>query len=145
VGCLHRVGHTGGRSYPGKAGGQRLIRQPADHTLAVSAWFLSLPSLKVGIEWDFNFGVAARNRRIDSRDNSVHMTAQDGPLGISKKDESDFSARQILLIPDVLVSRYDSSKPEASAASSITPFTSLSHPRSIASTTTWPLRPSFHR
>jgi hypothetical protein len=62
------------------------------------------------------------------------------PLRISEHDDRDFPARQILPIPDVFAGRYEqveSCRPGCAEQGAID---KPSQPRSIASTTVWPLK-----
>ena len=54
-------------------------------------------------ERNFHLDIAARRCFIHGGNHSFDVSAQDGPLSISKSHDRDFPARQILLVPDVLV------------------------------------------
>ena len=54
-------------------------------------------------ERNFHFGVAARYGRVHGGNDLFHLSAQSRPLLVSENHKSDFSARQVLLVPDVLV------------------------------------------
>jgi predicted GIY-YIG superfamily endonuclease len=56
---------------------------------------------------DFDLGIAARHRLIERGNNSVHVSTQDRPLGVSKNNDRYSPTGQVLLIPDVLVSCYE--------------------------------------
>ena len=62
-----------------------------------------LPNLRSLSDGDFNLRIAARRNPVQGRNNPVNVAAQDGPLGVSKNDDGDFPARQVLLIPYVFV------------------------------------------
>ena len=63
------------------------------------------------MERNFYFCKAARNCRINSGNNPFNMASQNRPLSVPKRHNGDFSAGQILLIPDVLVCRYKNLEP----------------------------------
>src|ERR1035437_9725321 len=56
-------------------------------------------------ERNVHFGVAARCGRVEGGNYLFHVSAQGRPLLVSENDKSDFSARQVLLVPDVFVGR----------------------------------------
>ncbi len=57
------------------------------------------------VEGNFDFGIAARNGRIHGGNYPLNIAAQNRPLSVSKRNDSNLPARQVLLIPDVLVCR----------------------------------------
>ena len=62
------------------------------------------------LERDFNLGIAAGRCCIDGSNYPFNVSAQCRPLLISENDKGDFAARQVLLIPDVFVSRQQNLK-----------------------------------
>ena len=87
---------------------------------------------------DIYLSVTARRRRFHCRDNAVDVAMDSGPLRIAEDLDGDAAAREVLLVPDVLVRDSRRSKPASSAAFSKAPLANLSQPRAIASTTVCP-------
>jgi hypothetical protein len=56
-------------------------------------------------ERNLHFDVAARRCRAHGGDDPFNILAQNRPLLVSENDKSDFPARQVLLVPDILVGR----------------------------------------
>jgi hypothetical protein len=85
---------------------------------------------------DFDLDIAPRLSSIQRNNNSINVMAQDRPLGVSEDDEAILRPAKFCWYRMFLSAVTSISKAAASAASSQAPFPSLSHPRSIASTTT---------
>jgi hypothetical protein len=92
------------------------------------------------LERYFNFGETTRCRGIRGGHDPFDIAAQNRQLLIAEHDKRDCPSRQVLLIAQVFVGRQQNIKDRASAAAISSPFDVRSHPRSMASTTTWPVR-----
>jgi hypothetical protein len=66
-----------------------------------------LPGIQSLSNRDFNLGIAAWRGRVQSSDNPINVTAQDGPLGVAKDDDGNFPGGQVLLMPHILVGRHE--------------------------------------
>jgi hypothetical protein len=55
---------------------------------------------------DFDLEIATRCRLAEGSNNSVHVSAQDGPLRVPKNDNRYFPTDQILLMPDIFIGCY---------------------------------------
>ena len=55
---------------------------------------------------DFDLDIAPRLSPIQGNNNPINVIAQYRPLGVSKNDDGDFPARQVLLVPHVFVGRH---------------------------------------
>ena len=55
---------------------------------------------------DFDLDIAPRLSPIQGNNNPINVITQYRPLGVSKDDDGDFPARQVLLVPHVFVSRH---------------------------------------
>jgi hypothetical protein len=65
-----------------------------------------LPNMRLLSERDFHLGIASWRGPVQSSNNPVNVSAQDGPLGVSKDDDGNFPGGQVLLMPYVFVGRH---------------------------------------
>ncbi len=71
-----------------------------------------------------------------------NVLVDDSPRRISEHDNSDFSTFQILLVADILVSGEQNLEARVLCKREPLPFEIVSHPRSLASVTSWPVSES---
>ncbi len=90
------------------------------------------------LERYFNFGETTRRRGIHGGHDPFDVAAQNRPLLIAEHHERDCPPRQVLLRAQVLVGRQQNI--ETRGLRRRDQFTIRRPPRSMASTTTWPVR-----
>jgi hypothetical protein len=61
-------------------------------------------------ERDVHFGAGARGGRVHRSNDLFNLSAQGRPLLVSENHKSDFTARQVLLVPNVFVGRQQNLK-----------------------------------
>lgn len=59
--------------------------------------------MRYSLEWDFDFRVAPRRGLVYGQGNAVEVESHDPPGRVSKYDNRDLAAGQILLIPNSFV------------------------------------------
>ena len=62
-------------------------------------------------EGNIHFGIAARRGGIHRRDHTVNITVNNGPVGITKNDDSDPSVFEVLLVLHVFIGGEQQIKP----------------------------------
>ena len=88
-----------------------------------------------------NLNVAAGSGCIYCRNDLWDITLDDGPAAFAQHDKRDLSSGKVLLITNIAICRFNTSKPAASASVMRSPFSSWSQPRARASVTVcWPIR-----